>query len=184
MSKKGRLSLLFGVVAGTVTGLLFAPTKGKELREKIAKERESGGVGHKSVAKELGKMGDDIGKMAKEVAQSEEAKHFWQETKSAVSDWTEGHVELDEWVKATHEKADQLKKMVSKYAKEKKKYISEVKGVKKKVKKTAKNLKKRAKAVKKAATKKVAPKRKTTTKRKPTPKKKTSPKKKTPNKKK
>ena len=53
MAGKGKISLLLGVAAGAVTGMLFAPNKGKALRDKIAKERKSGGFGHKVVAKDL-----------------------------------------------------------------------------------------------------------------------------------
>ncbi len=177
MSKKGRVSLLFGVAAGALTGLLFAPTKGKDLRKKIAQEREEGGVGHKSIAKELSKMAEDISKMTQEVAKSEEAKHFWQKTTGAVSDWTEGNVDIDDWVKTAHKKADQIKAAATKYGNEKKKYIKKAKGTAKKTvkkaKATAKTVKSRAKAVKKAAT------GKTTTKRKPAAKKKTTTKRKT-----
>ncbi|KKP36996.1 hypothetical protein A2483_02720 [Candidatus Peregrinibacteria bacterium RIFOXYC2_FULL_33_13] len=44
MSKK-KLSLLIGAAAGAVLGMMFAPTKGKELREKIKKAREKGDSG-------------------------------------------------------------------------------------------------------------------------------------------
>lgn len=174
MARKGRISLLFGVAAGALTGLLFAPGKGKDLRKKIAKEREEGGIGHKSVAKELSKMADDIGKMSKEVAKSEEAKYFWQKTTLAVSDWTDGTVDIDEWLETAHKKADDLKKAATKFANEKKKVMKKAKGkakkTVKKAKSTAKTVKSRAKAVKKAATgktptKKATPKKKTTKKK-------------------
>ncbi len=187
MAGKGKISLLLGVAAGAVTGMLFAPNKGKALRDKIAKERKSGGFGHKVVAKDLAKMADDISVMAQDVAKSEEAKLFWQKTTDTVEELSKGAVDLDDWVAEAHKKADLLKKAATKYAKEKKKYIKEAEGVAKKgvkkAKKVAKKAKTTAKKVKKTVKKatpkkKAAPKKKAPAKKKTTPKKKAAPKKK------
>ena len=43
--RKHRSSLFLGLIAGTVLALLFAPEKGKKLREKIKAERKEGGCG-------------------------------------------------------------------------------------------------------------------------------------------
>lgn len=191
MSKGGKFGLLLGMATGAITGLLFAPQKGEELRKNIAKERSKGGIGHKAVAKNMSSMADEVSDLVKEVAKSEEAKEFWMKTHEAVSDFTGGAVELDEWVKNAHEKADKLKDTVSEYAKEKKKYMDQAKGVAKKgvkkakstVKKASKNAKKTVKKAKgtakrvekkasktaktvKKAVKKAAPKKKSTPKKK------------------
>ena len=116
MSRLGKISLLLGVVTGAVTGLLFAPTRGKSLRERITKERSEGGLGHKAIAEDLAKMADDVAKMAKETAQSEEAKRFFQKANKSVGEWTQGNVDLEEWTKTAHKKIDLLKGMINKYA--------------------------------------------------------------------
>ena len=186
MAKAGKVGLLLGVVTGAVTGLLFAPEKGKELRKNIAKERQAGGLGHKAIAHNMAEMADEVSDLVKEVAKSEEAKHFWEKTNETVSELTGGGVELDEWVKNAHQKADKLKKTVSDYAQEKKKYMEQAKGMagsgvkraKAGVKRAQSVVKKVKKAVKKAAPKvsrKLAPKPKTG---KPAPKRKSTPKKK------
>ncbi|MFA6435852.1 MAG: YtxH domain-containing protein, partial [Candidatus Gracilibacteria bacterium] len=144
MSSSGKISLLLGVVTGAVTGLLFAPTRGKALRERIAKEREEGGFGHKAIAEDLAKMADDVAKIAKQASQSEEAKHFFQKTNKAVGEWTQGGVDLEEWTKTAHKKIDLLKATINKYAEAKKGSLDTAKGHAKKALTVAK------KAVKKA----------------------------------
>lgn len=57
MSKKsGKLSLLVGLGIGTVAAVLFAPTRGKELRAMITKEIHKGGSGLEAVKKSLATM--------------------------------------------------------------------------------------------------------------------------------
>jgi len=56
MVRKGKISLMLGLIAGTLTGLLFAPKRGSQLREKIIKERREGGLGHKAIADDLSEM--------------------------------------------------------------------------------------------------------------------------------
>lgn len=170
MLKKGKISLMLGVAAGALTGLLFAPTKGKELREKISKEREDGGLGHKAIATELARMADEITAMAQDVAKSEEAKQFWKKTTDTVDELSKGTVDLDVWVSEAHKKADLLKKAATKYATEKKKYL---RGAKKVVKKAANAVKEEL------PKKKTTPKKKTPSKKAPlASKKKITPKKK------
>jgi gas vesicle protein len=153
MSKSGKFGLLLGMATGAITGLLFAPQKGKELRKNIATERSKGGIGHKAVAKNMSSMADEVSDLVKEVAKSEEAREFWMKTHEAVSDFTGGAVELEEWVKNAHEKADKLKDTVSEYAEEKKKYMKQAKGAAKTGVKKAKSAVKKAKTTVRKASK-------------------------------
>jgi gas vesicle protein len=56
--KKG--GLLFGIIMGTLVGVLFAPGKGKQLRDKLLKEIQSGNLGTKTIGKSFKMMGRDI----------------------------------------------------------------------------------------------------------------------------
>lgn len=56
--KKG--GLLFGIMMGTILGVLFAPGKGKQLRDKLLKEIRSGGLGAKTIGSNFKLMGRDI----------------------------------------------------------------------------------------------------------------------------
>jgi len=63
--KKG--GLLFGIIMGTLMGVLFAPGKGKELRSRIVKEIDDGGLGTKALGNDFKMMGRDIADTAQDV---------------------------------------------------------------------------------------------------------------------
>jgi gas vesicle protein len=163
MAKAGKISLLIGVITGAVTGLLFAPQRGKELRQNISKERQAGGLGYRALAQDISKMGTELSAILSRVAQSEEAKRFWLKTQETVGELSGGSVELDRWAQQAQQKITQLNRAVTQYAQERKKYITGVRSVASKamgaVRKTAKKAKKRTvtkatKATKKPVTKK------------------------------
>jgi len=60
---------------GTLLGVLFAPKKGKDLRESVAKEIKDGGLGVKSIGDNIQAMGRDIGTAAQEVYDQPQVKN-------------------------------------------------------------------------------------------------------------
>ena len=56
---KGK-GILFGLLAGTVLGVLFAPDEGKKLREKLKQERKKGGSGLETAKRSFIDFGNDI----------------------------------------------------------------------------------------------------------------------------
>lgn len=68
---KHRSGLLLGMIAGTALGILFAPKKGKTLRESIKKERNQGGYGLEAVKDGFVDMGKEVINTAKEAYESE-----------------------------------------------------------------------------------------------------------------
>ncbi len=73
-NKKSGLGLLFGIVAGTALGILFAPRKGKDIRENFRKEIEEGGSGAHTLKTNIGAMGKDIAETATDIYEKPEVQ--------------------------------------------------------------------------------------------------------------
>lgn len=113
--------MALGLITGAVTGILFAPEKGKMLRDKIMNEKRDGGSGVKAVGENLKKMGLEIYDLMKEIAETEEMKGAFGKAKGAIADMTNVKKEhLDELLVKAHKKAEDMKKLVSEYVKKKK----------------------------------------------------------------
>jgi gas vesicle protein len=89
---KGLRSLLTGLVAGIGLGVLFAPKKGKDLRENVKDNMDKGGVGMglgvlKDAAMEMGK---DIKKTYEEtyddVSKNKEVKKHFVKARKVAKD--------------------------------------------------------------------------------------------------
>ena len=71
-NKRG--GLIFGVIMGTLLGVLFAPRKGKELRKQLKDEVAHGGMGTETIKKNFKEMGQDMATTAEEVYNMPEVK--------------------------------------------------------------------------------------------------------------
>lgn len=111
-------SLIAGLLAGTVLGILFSPDKGDKIRGNIKKEVEKGGTG-------LGTIWDTMKKMGKEMETS--AKDTYEEV-SKTETFKKGAAKAKKLIKENipaeyrEEAAQALKKA--------KKAVSKVKGEK------------------------------------------------------
>jgi gas vesicle protein len=69
-----RSGLFFGVIVGTLLGVLFAPRKGKDLRNQLKKEIQEGGVGTETLKQNFTEMGHDMADTAGEVYNTPEVQ--------------------------------------------------------------------------------------------------------------
>ncbi len=66
---KGIKALFAGLLAGATLGILFAPKKGKDLRQGLRKEIDEGGTGLKTFRSTCCDMREDMEETAKDVAE-------------------------------------------------------------------------------------------------------------------
>ncbi len=86
---KHRSGLFLGILAGTALGILFAPKKGKELRESIKKERRSGGYGLESIKDGFVEMGKEVVTTAKTAYESDSVQEQIGKAKDAAGEMAE-----------------------------------------------------------------------------------------------
>jgi len=111
MSNK-RGGLLFGVIVGTLLGVLFAPKKGKELRKEFQNEVNKGGLGTETLKRNFKEMGSDMAETAQEVYAMPEVqeqvqkgkKHVGNLVKNAESQMHKAGEKVGEKVKEAGEK--------------------------------------------------------------------------------
>ncbi len=173
MSKKaGKISLGLGLIAGALTGMLFAPEEGRKIRSKIAKGDAKG------LLKSLQEMGEDMKDVATDLVNRPSVQELLENAKDKAADVAQmERKNLDELVKKAHQKAEAFKKHVSNYVAEQKKILDSQapkmakKMVKKAMKVEKKIEKKIEKVVKKAMPVKKAPAKKAPVAKKPVAKK-------------
>lgn len=118
--KAGKIALGFGLITGALTGLLFAPDEGKNLRKKIAKGDARG------LLKDLESMGEEMKDMAVDFVKSPTVQEALDSAKDKVSDVANiKREELDKMLHKANVKANQFKKTVAKYVKEQKAMLDE-----------------------------------------------------------
>lgn len=117
---KHRSGLLFGIIAGTVLGILFAPKKGKELREQIRKEREEGGLGVDALKEGFVGMGKDMAGTAKGVYESEAVQENLSKAKIKAQEYAEmGKEKMGQAAKDAVKHAKKMGKKATNFTKKK-----------------------------------------------------------------
>lgn len=130
--------LFLGLIAGTALGILFAPKKGKKLREDIQKERDEGGLGLDSMKDGYIEMGKEIVAGAKELYATDEVQEGIGRAKEIAED------AMEEGKMHVRRISAQAKKEADKVAKKaKRKVRSTAKKATTKAKRTVKRAKSR-----------------------------------------
>jgi len=113
---KGLKTLLAGLVAGTVVGILFAPKKGKELRKEFKKEIDKGGFGIDTLKETVTEMGKDIGesgeKVYNDVSKNESFKQAEKELRKHANNAKEVAQDLIKENVPAHTRRDAKKKFL------------------------------------------------------------------------
>lgn len=152
--KAGKIALGLGLVTGAITGLLFAPDEGKNLRTKIAKGDTKG------LLKDLESMGEEMKDMVMDFTKNPSVLEALDMAKDKAADVANmKRTELDEMLLKANDKAEKFKKVVAKYVKEQKAILDE-RMAKKSPKKSSKKSSAKKPAAKKPAAKKTSTKKK------------------------
>lgn len=153
--KAGKIALGIGLITGAVTGLLFAPDEGKNIRQKIAKGDAKG------LLKDLESMGTEMKNMVEDFANTPGVQEALDNAKDKAADVANmKREELDAMLAKANKKAEEFKKMVGKYVKEQKSILDERFAKKAKAKKSSTKKAAAKSAPKKAASKKPSSKKK------------------------
>lgn len=152
MGSKGGLSLIFGAIVGTITALLFAPGKGKELRSKMKNEFKKSGPGVKSLGDDLKKMWGDMKGSFDEFVKDEEVQDVIKKGKKVLEKAKEKGNEIVTDI--SNEMKDNVKDLKPKAKKAIKKASAKVNEIKEDIKKMNQPVK-AEKSVKKVVKKKM-----------------------------
>ena len=121
---KNHSGLFLGIIAGTALGILFAPKKGKELRESIKEERKLGGYGLESIKDGFVEMGKEVLTTAKTAYESDPVQEQIGKARQAAEErFEEGKKQAKKAVKkATRKVAKKAKTTAKKATRKAKKF--------------------------------------------------------------
>jgi len=118
--KAGKIALGLGLLTGAIAGLLFAPEEGKNVRKKLLKGDTKG------LLKDLESMGDEIKKIAVDLASRPSVKDALDKAKDKAADVANmKRSELDALLAEATHKADSFKKKVAAFVMEQKAILDE-----------------------------------------------------------
>src|SRR4030042_3482229 len=117
---KHRSGLFFGLLSGAILGILFAPKKGRDLREDIKKERDEGGSGVGALKESFVGMGKDMAGTAKDVYESDSVQENISKAKVKAQEYAEmGKEKMGKAAKDAVKHAKKFSKKASAFTKKK-----------------------------------------------------------------
>lgn len=115
-----RSGLFLGLLAGAALGILYAPKKGKKLRDAIKQERTEGGMGLDSIKDGFIAMGKEIATSAKDTYESDEVQEqIGKARKKATSLAKQGEKEVRKAARKVGRKVTSKAKTAARTAKSK-----------------------------------------------------------------
>lgn len=111
MSKGTKIGWVLGLLSGTALGVLFAPDRGKDLRERIKADIKKGNYGYQPLVDDFKKMGGEMAETAKDAYASEHVQRAIKKGKKTV------HKKVKELKKAANRNVSTLHKAAKKVAK-------------------------------------------------------------------
>ncbi|MBN1494797.1 YtxH domain-containing protein [Candidatus Peregrinibacteria bacterium] len=112
--------LFFGLLTGAVLGILFAPKKGRDLREQIKQERDEGGTGVGALKDSFVGMGKDLAGTAKEVYETDTVQENLFKAKKKAGEIAEmGKEKMGKAAKHAVRKAKKMGKKATNFTKKK-----------------------------------------------------------------
>jgi gas vesicle protein len=76
MARFGKIGWLAGLIFGALFGVLFAPEKGKDLRQRIRTDRKKGGLGLAPLKRDMQHLGKELAGIARDIYQSGQIKEL------------------------------------------------------------------------------------------------------------
>jgi len=133
MGNTGKFGWLFGLLTGTVLGVLFAPRKGKDLRNKMKQDRKRGRLGVEPLKNDISLLGKSvhgvISDLYKEVSENEVVKDTINTGKEYLGDYVdEVREQFDDFKKHSYNPAkNQVQKNLDEKVKSAKEVLKRVK---------------------------------------------------------
>lgn len=96
-NRSGKLGWFLGLVFGALFGVLFAPGKGKDLRNRMKAERKKGKLGIAPLQNDFKSLGKEVAAIAKDLYESDTVQSLVETGRKRL------HEMSDDWVEDVHD---------------------------------------------------------------------------------
>ncbi len=86
MARSGRIGWFVGLLTGAIMGVLFAPHKGKELRDRMKAERKKGKLGVAPLKDDMQELGQELAGLAMDIYNSKSVKDIVEKGRGKIQE--------------------------------------------------------------------------------------------------